>query len=141
MNVERLRAETQGCADHAHLNNAGAGLMTTPVLDARRRARVRANQAVARADAITEAYAAVGELVGVPTRRLAFTENATASFVQALSSLPFERGDVLLTTRNDYVSNQLQLLSLQRRLGVEEAHRGGPVARREDRAAVVDAEQ
>ena len=125
MNVEQLRADTPGCAHHAHLNNAGAGLMPTPVLEAMRshldlEAELGGYEAAeARAGAIEQAYATVGELVGVPPRQVAFTEHATASFVQALSSIPLEQGDVLLTTRNDYVSNQLQLMSLQKRLGVK----------------------
>ena len=47
------------------------------------------------------------------------TEHATASFVTALSSVPFESGDVLATTRQDYVSNQIQYLSLAERFGIE----------------------
>jgi selenocysteine lyase/cysteine desulfurase len=46
-------------------------------------------------------------------------ENATVAFAQALSAFDFERGDVILTTRNDYVSNQLMYLSLAERRGVE----------------------
>ncbi len=124
MNVDRMREQTPGCAHHIHLNNAGAGLMSQPVLDAIREhldleAEVGGYEAAEqRESAIAEAYQAVGELVGAPARQIAFTENATASFVQALSSIRFEHGDVLLTTRNDYVSNQIQLLSLQQHLGV-----------------------
>jgi len=124
VNIERLRAETPGCADHVHLNNAGAALMSTPVLEAIRshldlEMRVGGYEAAEQcADAIAAAYESVGALVGVSARQIAFTGSATASFVQALSAIPFERGDVLLTTRNDYVSNQIQFLSLQRRAGV-----------------------
>jgi len=49
-------------------------------------------------------------------------ENATAAFALALSAFDFRRGDVILTTRNDYVSNQIMYLSLARRLGVELLH-------------------
>jgi len=45
--------------------------------------------------------------------------NATDAVARTLSSIPFERGDVLLTTRADYVSNQVMYLSLARRFGVE----------------------
>jgi selenocysteine lyase/cysteine desulfurase len=72
----------------------------------------------ARQDAVQAAYRSVADLIGTQPRNIAFTENATASFIQALSSIPLERGDVILTTRNDYASNQIQLLSLQARLGV-----------------------
>ncbi|MBT8405551.1 MAG: aminotransferase class V-fold PLP-dependent enzyme, partial [Gemmatimonadetes bacterium] len=51
--------------------------------------------------------------------RIAITENATAAFQQALSAIPFREGDVLVTTRNDYVSNQIQYLSLAHRFGIE----------------------
>jgi selenocysteine lyase/cysteine desulfurase len=73
----------------------------------------------ARQDAIAAAYQAVGELIGARPGNIAFTENATASFMQAVSSVTHGRGDLILTTRNDYASNQIQFLSLQRRLGVQ----------------------
>ncbi|MEE2681984.1 MAG: aminotransferase class V-fold PLP-dependent enzyme [Planctomycetota bacterium] len=124
MNVDELRADTPGCAHHAHLNNAGAALMPRQVLEAIRdhltlEERLGGYEAEEQVrEQVAEAYQAVGELTGVPARRVAFTENATASFVQALSSLTLERDDVLLTTRNDYASNQIQLLSLAHRIGV-----------------------
>lgn len=68
---------------------------------------------------IADAYDQVARLLGTSADRIAFTEHATASFVAALSSVPFDRGDVLVTTRNDYVSNQIQYLSLAHRFGVE----------------------
>ena len=34
IDVERARAQTPGCAEVTHLNNAGASLMPTPVLEA-----------------------------------------------------------------------------------------------------------
>jgi selenocysteine lyase/cysteine desulfurase len=40
------------------------------------------------------------------------------AYLQALSSVPFRPGEVILTTRNDYVSNQIQLLALQKRFGI-----------------------
>jgi len=75
--------------------------------------------AEARHDAVQAAYQSVAELVGTQPENIAFTENATASYIQALSSIPFERDDVILTTRNDYASNQIQFLSLQARMGVQ----------------------
>ena len=48
--------------------------------------------------------------------------NATAAFIQAISSFDFEPGDVIVTSRNDYTSNQIQYLALQKRLGVRIAY-------------------
>ena len=36
--------------------------------------------------------------------------------------MPFERGDVVVTTRDDYISNQIMLMSLQKRFGIELVH-------------------
>jgi selenocysteine lyase/cysteine desulfurase len=124
MNIDRLRAETPGCRERIHLNNAGSALMPEPVIRAMQdhitlESRIGGYEAAAaRLDAIDAAYQAVAALIGARPRNIAFTESATISFVQALSSIRFKPGDVILTTRNDYVSNQIQFLSLQSKLGV-----------------------
>jgi len=125
VDIQRLRSETRGCAERIHLNNAGAGFMPEPVVRAIREhieleSRIGGYEAAdERHDAVRAAYAAVAELLGTKPANIAFTENATASYIQALSSIPFERDDLILTTRNDYVSNQLHFLSLQKRFGVQ----------------------
>src|SRR5690606_20452572 len=124
MDIDRLRADTPPCAERVHLNNAGAALMPEPVVRAVREhfeleTRIGGYEAEdARRAEIDAAYDAIAGLVGADRRNIAFTESATAAFAQALTSIPFERGDALLTTRNDYVSNQLLFLSFERRLGV-----------------------
>ena len=125
MDLTRLRADTPGCSHRIHLNNAGASLMPMPVLDAIRghlalEADIGGYEAAAEAaGSIEEAYGAVADLLATASGNVAFTEHATAAFVQALSSVPLHRGDVVLTTRHDYVSNQIQYLSLSERFGVE----------------------
>ncbi|MEX2465265.1 MAG: aminotransferase class V-fold PLP-dependent enzyme [Gemmatimonadota bacterium] len=125
MNVPALRADTPGCAHRVHLNNAGASLMPRPVVDAVRdhlelEANIGGYEAEAeRRSEIQAAYAAVAALIGTSPDQIAFMEHATAAFVAALSAIPFKPGDVIATTRHDYVSNQIQYLSLARRLGVE----------------------
>src|SRR5919202_1401370 len=124
MNIDQLRSDTPGCRDRIHLNNAGSALMPDPVVRtigdyiALESAIGGYEAADASRDAIDGAYRAVADLIGAQPRNVAFTGSATASFAQALSSVPFERGDVILTTRNDYVSNQIQFLSLEARRGV-----------------------
>ncbi|HEX9884972.1 MAG TPA: aminotransferase class V-fold PLP-dependent enzyme [Longimicrobiales bacterium] len=125
LNLDASRADTPGTAHCVHFNNAGAGLMPTPVLDAIREhleleGRVGGYEAATlRRAEIRGVYESMGRLLGCPAENVALTENATASFAAALSAIPFGRGDVILTTRNDYVSNQIQYLSLSERLGVE----------------------
>lgn len=99
--------------------------MPGPVLQAVREhleleARIGGYEAAAeRSGEIRAVYAALATLLGTEPGNVAITENATAAFVQALSSIPFRRGDVLVTTRHDYASNQIQYLSLAERMGVE----------------------
>ncbi|HEX6309579.1 MAG TPA: aminotransferase class V-fold PLP-dependent enzyme [Longimicrobiales bacterium] len=111
-------------AGRIHLNNAGAALMPRPVIDAvRGHLQLEVERggyeaaAAARAD-IAATYEQVGRLVHADARNIAIVENATVAFAQALSAFDFAGGDVILTTRNDYVSNQLMYLSLAKRLGV-----------------------
>ena len=124
LDIKRLRSETPGCDQRIHLNNAGAALMPAPVVQAIQdhillESRIGGYEAAdARHDAMLAAYQSVADLIRTQPRNIAFTENATASFSLALSSLPLARGDVILTTRNDYASSQIQLLSLRARLGV-----------------------
>ena len=125
MDLNQLRADTPGCEHCIHLNNAGAGLMPASVLAAVQdhlelEARVGGYEAAdQRESEIGQAYAAIGQLIGAPARNIAVVENATAGFSQALSSIQWKPGDVLLTTRNDYVSTQIQYLSMAARLGIE----------------------
>ncbi len=70
------------------------------------------------AELIASTYRHIGALLNAPARNVALVENATAAFAQALSAFDFAPGDVIVTTRNDYISNQLAYLSLARRCGV-----------------------
>ena len=124
-NLKKLRQETPGCSSVNHLNNAGASLMPQSVFwaisahlekEANFGGYESADGAAAEAQA---AYANVAKLVGAQPRNIAVVENATVAFFQALSAIDFQSGDVILTTRNDYISNQLAYLSLAKRRGVQ----------------------
>ena len=131
--VDRWRADTPAAlAGRIHLNSAGASLMPEPVLTAIRdhldlEERLGGYEAAAYAgDRIEATYPAVARLIGAEARNMAVVENATVAVAQALSAFDLGPDDVIVTTRNDYVSNQLMYLSLAERRGVE-------VARAEDR--------
>jgi selenocysteine lyase/cysteine desulfurase len=124
-NLDKWRQETPGCAHRVHLNNAGAGLMPQTVLDAmvahlNREANFGGYESAdAVEDAVQEAYGHVAGIVAAHARNIAVVENATVAFFQALSAFDFRGGDVIVTTRNDYISNQLAYLSLAKRHGIE----------------------
>jgi selenocysteine lyase/cysteine desulfurase len=118
------RRDTPGCSSVIHLNNAGASLVPQSVLRAvtahlEREAQLGAYEAADAAAAELEAvYQHVARLLGAHPRNIAIVENSTVAFFQALAAFDFQPGDVILTTRNDYVSNQIAYLSLAKRRGV-----------------------
>jgi selenocysteine lyase/cysteine desulfurase len=124
LNIDKIRTETPACLVKAHFNNAGSALMPTSVADTIKNyidleSRLGGYEAqAAEAENIENAYCSVANLIAAEAHNIAFTENATASFALALSSIDFRHGDVILTTRNDYSSNQIQFLSLRARFGV-----------------------
>src|SRR3989441_6096868 len=123
--LPRWREETPGCANRVHLNNASAALMPQCVLRAvtghlEREANFGSYESAdAAAETVQDAYGNVARLLGAQARNIAIVENSTVAFFQALSAFDFRPGDVIVTTRNDYISNQLAFLSLARRQGVE----------------------
>lgn len=119
------RDDTPGAADRIHLNNAGAGLMPSTVLSAitshlEREAILGGYESGDEVEPqLKDTYDAVAALINSTSRNVAIVENATVAFFQALSAFDFEPGHVIVTTRNDYISNQLAYLSLSQRRGVE----------------------
>jgi selenocysteine lyase/cysteine desulfurase len=126
--LERLRADTPGVAQVIHFNNAGCGLLPAPVLAAVQdhvtlEAQIGGYEAAERqADAVRDFYTQTATLLNTTPENVAFASSATHAYSTALSSLEFASGDVILTTRNDYISNQLAFLSLRKRYGVRVVH-------------------
>lgn len=126
--VQQFRNDTQGCKNVIHLNNAGAGLMPDVVTQAqldhiKLEAEIGGYEAAAlRADIINEFYEQAAYLFNCKPSNMAFTASATDSYTRALSSIPFKTGDIILTDNDDFVSNQIQFMSLQKRLGVKIVH-------------------
>jgi selenocysteine lyase/cysteine desulfurase len=122
--LARWRSDTPGIEHIVHLNNAGAALVPRVIREAIDRHldledRIGAYEAAeAERDRIKETYAGVARLVGAQGRNIALVQNSTIAFAQALSAFDFQPGDVLLTSRSDYASNQIMYLSLARRRGV-----------------------
>ena len=123
--LARWRADTPGSERVIHLNNAGAALQPAAVRDAVLR-HLELEQEIggyeaadARVDALRDAYEAVGRLIGASARNVAMQQNSTVAFAQAFAAFDLRRGDLILTSRADYASNQIMYLALSRRVGVE----------------------
>ncbi|MFI6603561.1 aminotransferase class V-fold PLP-dependent enzyme [Nonomuraea sp. NPDC050536] len=128
LDVAALRADTPGCEKVVHFNNAGCGLLAAPVLSAmldhlNLEAVMGGYEAsAARAEQVRGFYTEIAALINCAPGNIAFAGSATHAYATALSSIPFEAGDVILTTRNDFISNQIAFLSLRKRYGVQIVH-------------------
>jgi len=124
IDVAAVRAETPGCAEVIHFNNAGAALPPRAVTDAvheysAREALIGGYEAAeAAADEIEATRAALAALLGARPHQLALIENATRAWDMAFYGLPLASGDRILTCRSEYASNYLAYLQVRRRRGV-----------------------
>lgn len=123
--LDRFRADTPACQEVLHFNNAGAALQPTVVQEAVSahldlEYRLGGYEAAAiRAKESASFYSTVAQLLNAKQEEIAFATSATDAYNRALSAIPFETGDLILTTENDYVSNQIAFLQIKKRFGVE----------------------
>ncbi len=139
IDVAAARALTPGCEQVVHLNNAGASLAPTPVLDAmvgylRREAEIGGYEAGWEAESdgrIDRTYAAIAELIGAAASEIAVVDSATRGWDLAVYSFPLRAGDRVVITRAEYGANAIALLQLQARhgctLGIVEDDAAGQV--------------
>ncbi len=122
--IIQFRKDTPGCNNVIHLNNAGASLMPQPVIDSiQQHIELEGNIGGYEASALMHTaidgfYHAAARLLNTKPQNIAFTANATDAYTRALSSIPFQKGDIILTSNDDYISNQINFISLAKRFGI-----------------------
>jgi selenocysteine lyase/cysteine desulfurase len=120
-----LRQDTPACLEVLHFNNAGASLTPLPVQQAVHEHLLLEYQlggyeaAAINAEKSAAFYVAVAELLHTQPQQIAFTTSATDAYNRALTSITFKAGDLILTTENDYVSNQIAFLQIAKRFGAK----------------------
>jgi selenocysteine lyase/cysteine desulfurase len=123
LDISRARAETPGCEHVLHLNNAGAGLAPTPVLNAVKdhldaEALGGGYEAAAAAhDRVERCYGAAAQLLNCAPQEIAVVENATRAWDMAFYSFRFAEGDRILTAEAEYASNYIAYLQVARATG------------------------
>lgn len=122
--VDQWRADTPGVQARVHLNNAGAALPPRQVVNAMvehllLESEIGGYEAhAARSEEIAGFYSATARLLNTSPQQIAWMTSATDAYNRALTSIPWQEGDVILTTVNDYVSNQIAFMQLRERFGV-----------------------
>ncbi len=124
MNLEKIRQEIPYYGNKIFLNNAGSSLSPSVVtkkiqgflhqeelFGGYKLEEIQTRQ-------IATFYEQAAKLLNCKEQNIAFAHDATDAYIKALSSIPFKKGDVIITSSNDYASNQIQFISLQQRYGV-----------------------
>lgn len=123
IDVARARADTPGCHDVVHFNNAGAALPTATTLRTQidhleREARIGGYEAQdAAAEPIAAIRPAIARLVNGHPDEVALATSNTTAFDLFVHSLPWAEGDRILTTRTEYGANYVAYLHIARRTG------------------------
>ncbi|MBH5371288.1 aminotransferase class V-fold PLP-dependent enzyme [Bradyrhizobium glycinis] len=123
IDLDRIRADTPATSRLAYLHNAGAALMPTPVLAAMKQhidleseigGYAAADREAQRLDAV---YGSVARLLNAAPDEIALVENATVAWQMAFYSLPFRKGDRILTAEAEYAANYVAFLQVAKRTG------------------------
>ncbi|MCP3400072.1 aminotransferase class V-fold PLP-dependent enzyme [Bradyrhizobium sp. CCGB20] len=123
IDIYQIRADTPAASRLAYLHNAGAALMPTPVVEAMKRhidleseigGYAAADREAGRLDAV---YGSVARLLNAAPDEIALVENATVAWQMAFYSLPFRKGDRILTAEAEYAANYVAFLQVAKRTG------------------------
>ncbi|UII22157.1 aminotransferase class V-fold PLP-dependent enzyme [Fulvivirga ligni] len=103
-----------------HLNNAGASLVSEKVLSAQLEylqieAQNGGYETAEKFDSqLEEFYSEAAKFINARADEIAFTESATVAWQRSFFSIPFEDGDIILTSKIEYASNFIAFLNLQK---------------------------
>ena len=124
MNIQKIRQEIPYYGNKIFLNNAGSSLSPN-VVTKKIQAFLHQEELFGgyklediQAAQIAAFYKETANLLNCKEQNIAFAHDATDAYIKALSSIPFKTGDVVITSSNDYASNQIQFISLQKRFGI-----------------------
>ncbi len=123
--IQRARAQTRGCKNRIHFNNAGSSLMPAPVADGLKSFLEKEEllggyeTAENQQHALDAFYTNAAKLLNCSPSEIAYAENATRAWDMAFYALDLKAGDKVLTTISEYGSNVIAYLHLAKRTGVE----------------------
>lgn len=123
IDIDRIRADTPATSRLAYLHNAGAALMPAPIVAAMKghidlESEIGGYAAADReAQRLNSVYGSVARLLNAAPDEIALVENATVAWQMAFYSLPFRKGDRILTAEAEYAANYVAFLQVAKRTG------------------------
>ena len=123
--VLQLRAETKGTATKVHFNNAGASLPPDVVVQTvinylQEEAQYGGYETEANhKQALDNVYSLIAKLVNADADEIAIVENASTAWGIAFNGIGFAKGDEIVTSEYEYVTNLIGLLHAKKMYGIQ----------------------
>ena len=122
--IQQLRAETKGTAGLIHFNNAGASLPPDVVVETminylNEEATYGGYETEFKyREQLENTYALIARLINADKDEVAIVENASIAWGLAFNGIAFKKGDVVITSEMEYVTNLLGFLNAQKTQGI-----------------------
>jgi len=123
--IQQLRAETKGTAQRIHFNNAGASLPPDVVVETvvsylNEEAIYGGYETEYKyKDQLEDTYTQIARLINADKDEIAIAENASMAWHLAFNGIDFKKGDVVITSEMEYVTNLIGFLNAQKTHGIE----------------------
>src|SRR5882724_3351868 len=123
--IQALRAATRGTSERIHFKNAGSSLPPDIVLDAvidylKEEAIYGGYETEHKhSPGLENIYALIARLIKAGKVLIALTENASFAWGLAFNGINFKKGDVVITSEMEYVTNLIGFLNTKKNYGIE----------------------
>lgn len=120
----QFRKDTRGTAHTIHFNNAGTSLppdvVVETVINYLQEEAVHGGYETEDKyrEALENVYSLVARLINAGPDEVAITENASTAWWLAFHGLDLRKGDVIITSEMEYVTNMLGFIYVQKKYGV-----------------------
>jgi cysteine desulfurase / selenocysteine lyase len=123
--IQRFRAETKGTAEKIHFNNAGSSLppdiVVQTVIDylseEAAHGGYEAEDKYKRQ--LENVYTLIARLINADQEEVAVVESASVAWGLAFNGISFDKGDEIITSEMEYVTNVLGLLHAKKTQGIK----------------------
>lgn len=122
--IQQFRAETKGTAEKIHFNNAGSSLNPDIVVDTvieylKDEALLGGYEAEYKyRDALENTYTLIAQLINADVSEVAIVENASVGWGILFNGIDFKKGDEVITSEMEYVTNLIGFLYAQKTHGI-----------------------
>jgi selenocysteine lyase/cysteine desulfurase len=123
--VHQLRTETKGTAGRIHFNNAGSSLPPDVVVETvinylNEEATYGGYETEYKyKEQLENTYTLIARLINAEKDEVAIVENASTAWCMAFNGIDFKKGDVVITSEMEYVTNLIGFLNAKKTHGIE----------------------